>query len=56
MKLNFFVFKCYFDDINVLIVTKNDKVFAFGNNNYGVLGFGFRSEIKELTINEDSSY
>jgi alpha-tubulin suppressor-like RCC1 family protein len=40
---------------NVFIVTNDDKVFALGNNNYGVLGFGNKREIKELTINKDSS-
>jgi alpha-tubulin suppressor-like RCC1 family protein len=36
----------------VLIVANDDKVFAFGSNDYGVLGFGNCDEVNELTINE----
>jgi hypothetical protein len=34
-----------------LIVTNNDEVFAFGNNE--VLGFGNEREVKELTLNKN---
>jgi hypothetical protein len=39
-----------------LIVTNEDKGFAFGNNSRGVLGFGNGEEVNELTINEDLSH
>jgi alpha-tubulin suppressor-like RCC1 family protein len=45
-----------FKNNNVLIVTNDDKVFAFGSNNNGVLGFGNDREVNELTINEDLSH
>jgi hypothetical protein len=45
--------KQYYD--NVLIVTNDDKVFAFGNNSCGVLGFGNDNKLNELTINEELS-
>ncbi len=45
-----------FKSNNVLIVTNDDKVFAFGNNNRGVLDFGHQQEVIELTINEDLSH
>jgi len=41
---------------NVFIVTNDDKVFVFGNNRDGVLGFGHKNKVNELTINEDLSY
>jgi alpha-tubulin suppressor-like RCC1 family protein len=50
------VFKDNFNKNNVLIVTNDDKVFAFGNNNRGVLGFGNEIEVNELTINEHLSH
>jgi alpha-tubulin suppressor-like RCC1 family protein len=34
----------------VIIVTKNDKVFAFGDNNYGCLGLGHNNAVKEPQI------
>jgi len=34
----------------ILIVTKDDKVFAFGSNNNQFLGLGHKNAIKELTI------
>jgi alpha-tubulin suppressor-like RCC1 family protein len=34
----------------VLIVTKNDKVFAFGDNNSGCLGLGHNNTVKEPEI------
>jgi alpha-tubulin suppressor-like RCC1 family protein len=52
-----YVFKDYYkNDKNVLIVTNDDNVFAFGDNNYGVLGFGNDREVKEITINENLSH
>lgn len=36
----FHVFSDYSDERNVFIVTTDDKVFAFGQNRYGYLGFG----------------
>jgi alpha-tubulin suppressor-like RCC1 family protein len=50
-----YVFKDY-NENNALIVTNDDKVFAFGSNSYGVLGFGHWSQIKEITINEELSH
>jgi alpha-tubulin suppressor-like RCC1 family protein len=41
---------------NVLIVTNDDKVFAFGSNWRGVLGFGNDDKVNELTINEELSH
>jgi alpha-tubulin suppressor-like RCC1 family protein len=41
---------------NVLIVTNDDKVFAFGSNWRGVLGFGNDNKVNELTINEELSH
>jgi alpha-tubulin suppressor-like RCC1 family protein len=41
---------------NVLIVTNDDKVFAFGDNKWGVLGFGNKTEVNKLTTNEELSY
>ncbi len=41
---------------NILIVTNDDKVFAFGNNSNGVLGFANYRELNELTINEELSH
>jgi hypothetical protein len=49
------IFKDKLNDRNVLIVTNDDKVFAFGLNNWGVLGFGHQNSVKELTINEELS-
>lgn len=34
----------------ILIVTKDDKVFAFGSNNNRFLGLGHNNQIKQLTI------
>jgi hypothetical protein len=34
-----------------LIVTNDEKVFAFGNNNNGVSVFGNNTKVNELTIN-----
>jgi alpha-tubulin suppressor-like RCC1 family protein len=41
---------------NVLIVTHDDKVFAFGDNEWGVLGFGNNRKVNELTFNEELSH
>jgi alpha-tubulin suppressor-like RCC1 family protein len=41
---------------NILIVTNDDKVFAFGHNSNGILGFGNDYKINELTINEELSH
>ncbi len=49
-----FAFKDNKNNNNVLIVTKDDKVFAFGNNE--VLGFGNKREVKVLTLNENLSH
>jgi hypothetical protein len=40
---------------NVLIVTNNDNIFAFGKNNKRVLGFGNEIQVNELTINKELS-
>jgi len=41
---------------NVLIVTSDDKVYAFGSNGYGVLGYGHEDSVNELNINEGLSH
>jgi RCC1 and BTB domain-containing protein len=45
-------FFCVFSDKgnNVIIVMKNDKVFTFGSNEYGVLGLGHNNTVKEPEI------
>jgi hypothetical protein len=52
-----YVFKDYLSENNVLIVTNGDKVFVFGNNYKGVLGFGNKNKnkVNELTHNEELS-
>ena len=45
----FHVFNDNFSGSNVLFITFDDKVFAFGSNSYGVLGFGHWNEVKEVT-------
>jgi tRNA A-37 threonylcarbamoyl transferase component Bud32 len=35
---------------NVLIVTKDDKIYAFGNNTYNQLGFGHNRVVNEIQI------
>jgi hypothetical protein len=42
-----------FNKNNVLIVTNDDKVFAFGGNYKGVLGFGNEREVNDLILNEE---
>ncbi len=51
-----YVFKDYLNENNLLIVTNDDKVFAFGGNYKGVLGFGNKNKVNELTPNEELSY
>jgi nitrite reductase/ring-hydroxylating ferredoxin subunit len=50
-----YVFKDFGNYNNVLIVTNDDKIFAFGDNCFGVLGFGNNNTVNELTINEELS-
>ncbi len=50
-----YVFKDFGNYNNVLIVTNDDKIFAFGDNCLGVLGFGNTNTVNELTINEELS-
>ncbi len=38
---------------NVLIVTKDDKTYAFGINDYGLLGFGHNRVVNEIQIVEE---
>ncbi len=38
---------------NVLIVTKDDKTFAFGENSWNQLGFGHREVVNEIQIVEE---
>jgi hypothetical protein len=51
-----FVFKDHENRSNVLIVKNDDKVFAFGSNYRGLLGFGNNKSIIQLKLNEDLSY
>jgi len=41
---------------SVFIVTNDDKVYAVGSNECGVLGFGHRFSVNELTINQELSH
>jgi len=41
---------------NVFLVTNEDKVYCFGFNRRGLLGFGHENEVKELTLNQDLSH
>jgi alpha-tubulin suppressor-like RCC1 family protein len=50
------VFKDISYENNVLIVTNDDKVFAFGNNTNGKLGLADKNEVKELTIYKELSH
>lgn len=57
-KINYFYI---FDDFkkrkkNVIIITDEDEVYAFGGNNHGVLGFGHKRKVNELLINEYLSH
>jgi alpha-tubulin suppressor-like RCC1 family protein len=38
---------------NVLIVTKDDITYAFGNNDFGLLGFGHDEVVNEIQIVEE---
>jgi alpha-tubulin suppressor-like RCC1 family protein/tRNA A-37 threonylcarbamoyl transferase component Bud32 len=40
---------------NAFLVTNEDKVYAFGYNKFGFLGFGDSKKIKKLLINKDLS-
>jgi hypothetical protein len=40
----------YVFEENILIVTKDDKTYAFGVNSYGKLGFGHNSVVNEIQI------
>ncbi len=48
-----YVFQDYKNDINVLIVTKDDKTYAFGRNSLGKLGFGHNRVVNEIQIVEE---
>lgn len=50
-----FVFKVNKSKINVLITTKDDRVFAFGYNDNGVLGLGHQNSVQKFTFNDDLS-
>jgi alpha-tubulin suppressor-like RCC1 family protein len=45
-----YVFKdsTYNDKYDVLIVTKDDKTYAFGQNTFGKLGFGYDGVVNEI--------
>ncbi len=47
-----YVFQDYKNDINVLIVTKDDKTYAFGRNSLGILGFGHKRNYSKTKTNE----
>jgi RCC1 and BTB domain-containing protein len=53
---NFYIFKDSEQKSNVFLITNDDKVFAFGYNVWGVLGFGDLNEVNELRLNEKLSY
>jgi alpha-tubulin suppressor-like RCC1 family protein len=42
-----------FEYSNVLIVTKDDKTYAFGRNDSGQLGFGHNRVVNEIQIVEE---
>jgi alpha-tubulin suppressor-like RCC1 family protein len=50
----------FYKESNLFIITNDDKVFVFGNNDYGDLGFGNLSygnnNKTKLTLNEELSY
>jgi alpha-tubulin suppressor-like RCC1 family protein len=48
-----YVFEDYEDEFNVLIVTKDDKTFAFGENSHNQLGFGHNRVVNEIQIVEE---
>jgi hypothetical protein len=43
------------NDNNIVVATKEDEVFVFGENKYGVLGLGHQNCENDLTINEELS-
>jgi hypothetical protein len=49
--LNYFMYSKMIMKLMFLLLQTMTKS-AFGDNSYGVLGFGYRYEIKELEINE----
>ena len=51
-----YVFKDYWNKENVFLVTNDDKVYCFGSNSYGLLGFGHDNEVNELTLNQELSH
>ena len=55
--LNFYMFlKIIYNKENVFLVTNEDKVYCFGYNRNGLLGFGHENEVNELTLNQDLSH
>jgi alpha-tubulin suppressor-like RCC1 family protein len=49
-----YVFEDYeVDKYNVLMVTKDDKTYAFGRNSYNQLGFGHEEVVNEIQIVEE---
>jgi alpha-tubulin suppressor-like RCC1 family protein len=43
------------NECNIFIITNEDKVYGFGYNKRGVLGFGHDKNVKLLTLNEELS-
>ncbi len=41
---------------NVFLVTNDDKVYCFGSNSFGLLGFGHENEVQDLTLNQYLSH
>jgi alpha-tubulin suppressor-like RCC1 family protein len=53
-EINFlYVFKYLESKSNVFVATNDDKIYAFGDNRYGVLGFGIWSEINKISLNKE---
>ncbi len=48
-----YVFKNYPKGYNVLIVTKDDKTYTFGENSWEQLGFGHDGVVNEIQIVEE---
>jgi len=51
-----YVFRNDFKGSNVIIATKEDKIYAFGSNGGGALGFGHQNNMFKLTVNEKLSH
>jgi hypothetical protein len=51
-----YIFKDYENKSNLFIVKKKDKVLTFGENSFGVLGFGNEQIIDDSLINEELSH